>query len=150
MKKFLLVILSLASQSCSAQTTASKSDTGSNIATFRVSKSPDSTGKIFNYAEQMPQFPGGEDAMMDFLRNNIKYPVMAKNANIEGNVILTFVVQTDGTISDIKILRDIAGGCGDEAVRVIKLMPKWAPGNNNGVPVNTQFVLPVDFELSSQ
>ncbi len=109
----------------------------------------DEKNKIFTVVEQMPEFPGGEDAMMDFLRKHITYPQPAKNANIEGKVILTFVVDENGNISDIEILRDIGGGCGAEAVRVVKAMPAWKPGKQNGNAVKVKFVLPISFQLSS-
>ena len=86
-------------------------------------------------------------AMFDFIKKHLVYPKTAKENNIEGRVFITFVVDVDGSITDIKILRDIGGGCGKEAVRVIKLMPKWIPGTQRGRPIRTQFNLPIVFEL---
>lgn len=97
--------------------------------------------------EQMPTFDGGEDAMYAFLRDNIKYPQIAKETNITGKVTVTFVVEKDGSITDVRILKDIGGGCGEEAVRVVQAMPKWKPGKQNGVPVRVQFNLPILFSL---
>jgi len=102
------------------------------------------------FVEKMPAFPGGEDALRTYLGKSIKYPPAARENGIEGTVVLQFVVNTDGSISDIKVLRDIGGGCADEAIRVVKNMPKWSPGNNNGVAVPVYFNLPVTFQLSSQ
>ncbi len=103
--------------------------------------------EIFTIVEKMPQFPGGEAEMMKFIYKNIKYPPIARENNIEGLVVVTFVVGKDGSINDIKVLRDIGGGCGEESVRVVKKMPKWNPGKQRGKPVQVQFNLPVKFKL---
>lgn len=104
-------------------------------------------GKIFMAVEEPPSFPGGEAAMYRFLQENIKYPPVARENNITGRVFLTFIVNREGKISDIKILRDIGGGCGQEAVRVVGNMPSWKPGKQNGRPVNVQFNMPINFTL---
>ena len=85
--------------------------------------------------------------MFEYLYSNIKYPQVAKENNITGKVFLTFVVEKDGSIAGAKILRDIGGGCGQEALRVVKSMPKWSPGKQRGKPVRVQFNLPVVFDL---
>lgn len=103
--------------------------------------------EIFLVVEEQPSFPGGEDKMFEYLYSNIKYPQVAKENNITGRVFLTFVVEKDGSIANAKILRDIGGGCGQEALRVVKSMPKWSPGKQRGKPVRVQFNLPVVFEL---
>ena len=103
--------------------------------------------EIFVVVETDPEFPGGKKAMLKFLADNIVYPQQAKDNKIEGKVFVTFVVEKDGTISNIKILRDIGGGCGAEVVRVVKLMPKWKPGMQRGNPVRVQYNLPVQFTL---
>ena len=95
------------------------------------------------------EFPGGIEAMMKFLSVNIKYPQGAKEEKITGKVIITFVVEKDGSINEIKILRDIGYGCAEEAKRVVKLMPKWKPAKQRGKAVRQQFVLPVIFNLST-
>jgi protein TonB len=97
--------------------------------------------------EQQPSFPGGEAELYKYLANNIQYPDVAKNNNITGRVYLTFVVEKDGTIANAKILRDIGGGCGAEALRVVNSMPKWTPGKQRGQAVRVQFNLPVSFDL---
>lgn len=94
-----------------------------------------------------PQFPGGLEALMTYLQQHIRYPQQARDANIEGKVYVNFVVEADGSISFIKILRDIGGGCGQEVVRVVKSMPRWIPGEVQGKPVRSQFNLPVEFRL---
>jgi periplasmic protein TonB len=105
--------------------------------------------KIFKYVEQMPTFPGGQQALMDYLAKNIRYPAAARENGIQGSVVLQFVVDETGNISSIQVLRDIGGGCADEAVRVVKAMPQWTPGKQNGAAVKVYFTLPVAFRLAS-
>ncbi len=102
---------------------------------------------IFGMMERMPEFPGGEEAMYEFLAKNLKYPQAAKDSNIQGKVYVQFTVDKDGTIINPKVARDIGGGCGEEALRVVKMMPKWKPGDQRGVKNRTQFHLPITFEL---
>ncbi|MCB9344243.1 MAG: energy transducer TonB [Saprospiraceae bacterium] len=97
--------------------------------------------------QKPPSFPGGEGELFKFLQKNIEYPALAKENNISGVVPLTFVVNKDGSVSDVQILRDIGGGCGKEAVRVVKSMPKWTPGEANGHAVKVRYTLPVRFKL---
>jgi TonB family C-terminal domain len=99
------------------------------------------------FVEQQPQFPGGLDGMMRFLSKNIKYPSIASKYGISGKVYAQFVVSKLGKLYNVKILRGIGGGCDEEAVRVIKLMPDWIPGRQNGKPVSVYFVLPISFQL---
>lgn len=105
---------------------------------------------IFSVVDEDPTFPGGMEAMYRFLTENIKYPQEAKDKNITGKVYVTFVVEADGSISNPRLLRDIGGGCGQEAIRVVKLMPRWKPGKNKGQPVRVQFNLPVNFTLTNE
>jgi len=93
------------------------------------------------------EYPGGYEALMKFIAENIKYPKLAKESGISGKVYVTFVVEKDGSIGHVKIAREIGGGCGAEAVRVIKSMPKWTPGKQNGRPVRTSYTVPINFEL---
>ena len=104
--------------------------------------------EVFLVVEDDPEFPGGLSALSQYLASNIKYPQLAKENNITGKVFVSFVVEMDGSVGQVKILRDIGGGCGAEAVRVVKSMPKWKPGKQRGKPVRTQFNLPVDFSLN--
>lgn len=103
--------------------------------------------EIFVVVENEPEFPGGMDSLMAFLARNIVYPKTAKENGIHGKVFLTFCVEKDGSISNIKVLRDIGGGCGAEAVRVVKMMPKWTPGKQRGKAVRVQYNLPIQFIL---
>lgn len=94
-----------------------------------------------------PSFPGGERDLLKFLAENIKYPALARENNIQGNVALSFVIGKDGSVTDVAILKDIGGGCGKEAVRVVQAMPKWFPGEANGHTVKVRYTLPVRFKL---
>lgn len=103
--------------------------------------------EIFTVVEEQPGYPGGEEARISFLQQNIKYPEEAKELGIQGKVFVTFVVEVDGSITDVRVLRGIGGGCDEEAIRVVKSMPKWVPGKQRGVPVRVQFNLPIKFTL---
>lgn len=103
--------------------------------------------KIFDIVEQQPEFPGGVEAMMRFIRDNIKYPTIAAESGIKGRVHLKFVVTKTGEIGDVQVIRGIDPNLDKEAVRVIQSMPKWIPGKQNGKPVNVYFSLPVNFVL---
>ena len=106
--------------------------------------------EVFVVVEEDPEFPGGMKAMLAFIEKNLVYPEEAKAAGIEGKVYVSFTVEKDGSISNVKILRDIGYGCGDEVVRIVKLMPKWNPGKQRGVPVRVRYNLPVQFILNKQ
>jgi periplasmic protein TonB len=103
--------------------------------------------QIFTIVEEMPGFPGGDEELFKYLGKSIKYPAMAKDANIQGTVYVTFVVKEDGSISNVQILRGIGGGCDEEAKRVVESMPKWKPGKQRGKAVRVQFNLPIKFIL---
>ncbi|MFN4146034.1 MAG: energy transducer TonB [Runella sp.] len=103
--------------------------------------------QIFQVVEQQPEFPGGMSALMQYLSKNIKYPAAASRANVSGKVFLTFVVNTDGSIQDVQVLKGLGFGCDEEAQRVIKGMPKWKPGKQSGRNVRVKYNLPVSFVL---
>ncbi len=103
--------------------------------------------EIFTVVEEQPTYPGGEEARIKFLQENMKYPEEAKELGVQGKVFVTFVVEVDGSITDVKVLRGIGSGCDDEAIRVVKSMPRWVPGKQRGVPVRVQFNLPINFKL---
>ncbi len=111
---------------------------------------PNDPDYIYNVVEIDPEFPGGIDAMYRFVKDNIKYPQAALDNNIQGRVYVTFVVEEDGSISNLRLARDIGGGCGNEAIRVVKMMPKWTPGKQGGKPVRVQYNLPVGFTLPTE
>lgn len=103
---------------------------------------------VLTSVEQMPSFPGGMSGLMDYLKTQVIYPEQAKKENVQGKVIVKFVVSKSGKVTNVQLLRDIGAGCGAEAVRVVKAMPDWKPGLQNGKPVNVYFTLPVSFKLS--
>ena len=103
--------------------------------------------KVFDVVEQMPQYKGGDGALMDYLNKSIKYPVIAEENGIQGRVVCTFVVERDGSITDVKVVRSVDPSLDKEAVRVLKAMPKWIPGKQNGSAVRVKFTLPVTFKL---
>lgn len=104
------------------------------------------TYELFDIQKQ-PSFPGGEAEMYKFIKNNMVYPQIAIDNNIVGVVPVSFVVNKDGSISDVQVLKDIGGGCGKEAVRVVKAMPGWSPGEANGHKVKVRYTLPIRFKL---
>ena len=103
--------------------------------------------EIFTIVEEMPDFPGGTQKLADYLAKNIKYPQMARESGIQGRVFISFVVEPDGSISNVNVMRSLGGGCDEEAVRVVKSMPKWKPGKQRGKPVRVSYILPVNFKL---
>ena len=103
--------------------------------------------EVYNMVEEAPQFPGGVQELMKYLGENLKYPVAAQNAGKQGNVVCQFVVKSDGTIGDIKVVRSISPELDEEAIRVIKAMPAWTPGKKDGKAVNVRYTLPVAFRL---
>lgn len=108
---------------------------------------PADTTDTYLMVEAEPEFPGGMEALMKYLSENIKYPEQAKKENIQGKVYMRFVVEKDGSIVDAEILRGIGGGCDEEALRVVNAMPKWEPGKQKGTPVRVQYNLPIVFKL---
>ncbi len=102
----------------------------------------------FASVEVMPEFPGGQSAWGKYLQKTMKYPPIARENNITGRVIVSFVVEKNGDLSDIKVLRGIGGGCDEEAVRVLKAAPSWKPGIQNGRSVRVQYTMPIFFQLA--
>ncbi|GHB33960.1 energy transducer TonB [Mongoliitalea lutea] len=103
--------------------------------------------EIFDVVENAPEFPGGMEAWYQYLSKNLKYPTQARRMGIEGTVYVVFVVNTDGSIQDVELLRGIGGGCDEEAIRVVSAAPKWTPGKQRGRPVRVRMRLPVRFKL---
>ncbi len=106
-----------------------------------------SNDKVFEKVEDMPEFPGGEQAMMDFVAKNVQYPKEAMEKGISGRVLVGFIVEKDGSISETEVVKGIGGGCDEEAVRVVKAMPKWKPGKEKGKPVRVSYMMPIFFKL---
>jgi len=100
---------------------------------------------LFVVVEKMPEFPGGDYEVKKYLKKNINYPEEAKQQGIQGTVYVTFIVETDGKITEVRILRGIGGGCDEEAVRVIENMPNWKPGEIRGEVSRIPFTMPIRF-----
>ena len=103
--------------------------------------------KVLEKAEVMPEYPGGDQAMMDFVAKNVQYPQEARDKEISGRVLVSFIVEKDGSIADVKVVKGIGGGCDEEAVRVVKAMAKWKPGKDKGKPVRVSYTMPFTFKL---
>lgn len=103
--------------------------------------------KVFDVVEQMPEFPGGQAALLKWISDNIKYPAIAEENGIQGRVVCTFVVERDGSVTDVQVARSIDPSLDKEAVRVLKKMPKWIPGKQNGSAVRVKYTVPVTFRL---
>ena len=102
---------------------------------------------IFQVVEQLPEFPGGMAELMKYLQKNLRYPQICKEQGVQGRVIVQFVVNTDSTITDVNVIKSVNPHLDEEAVRVVKAMPKWNPGKQRGEPVRVRFTLPVTFRL---
>ncbi len=103
--------------------------------------------QVFDVVEQMPQFPGGDAALFEYLSKNIKYPAVAEENGVQGRVIVKFVVEKDGSIAKVQVVRSVDPSLDKEAVRVIKSMPRWQPGKQNGKSVSVNYTVPVTFRL---
>jgi protein TonB len=103
--------------------------------------------KVFDVVEQMPSFPGGPSALFEFLSKNIKYPAVAEENGVQGRVIVTFVVERDGSITDVRVVKSVDPSLDKEAQRVVKSMPRWIPGKQNGSAVRVKYTVPVTFRL---
>ena len=103
---------------------------------------------VYDVVEVMPQFPGGQTAMLKYIMENIKYPKQIMEEGIQGRVTVSFIVEKDGRVSNVRLLRSVQPLLDKEAVRVVKSMPKWSPGKQNGKPVRVRFNLPVMFKLN--
>ena len=104
--------------------------------------------EVFMVVEDQPEFPGGTAALLEYLRKNIKYPAICRENNIQGKVIVTFVVNKDGSIVDIEVAKSVNPSLDKEAIRVISQMPKWKPGSQRGKPVRVKYSVPVNFRLN--
>ena len=135
MKKiaFLLLVALLSTTTITAQKTV-------------ISKNQ-SKEKVFDVVENMPEFPGGQDSLMSFLMHTIKYPKEAMEKGIQGRVVAKFIVEKDGQVSTPKVVRSVYPALDEEALRVIRYMPKWKPGKQNGREVRVFFTLPVTFRM---
>jgi TonB family protein len=144
---FMTMVLSISfSPQILAQETKKTEETKSEI---KVVEKNSQKEEVFTLVEQMPEYPGGEDARIKFMVENIKYPEDARKSGVQGIVFVSFVVEKDGKITNVKTLRGINNSCDKEAERVISMMPAWKPGIQRGQPVRVQFNMPVKFSLSN-
>lgn len=103
--------------------------------------------KVYSFSEVLPSFPGGDSLLFDYLAGEIRYPPHARESGIQGRVYISFVVEKDGSIADVKVERGVSEDIDREALRAVREMPDWNPGSNNGVPVRVRYYLPVFFRL---
>ncbi len=132
-----LIMMSLIATCCLTTVLAQKT----------VISQKDQKEEPFNVVEDMPAFPGGIEAMIQFLSSNIKYPADAQKQKVDGRVLVTFVVEKDGSITEVNVVKPGFPSLDAEAVRVVKAMPKWKPGYQNGKAVRVQFTMPINFSL---
>jgi len=103
--------------------------------------------KVFDVVEQMPSFPGGQSALMEYLHDHVKYPVVAQENGVQGRVVVSFIVERDGSITDVRVVRSVDPSLDREAARVVSSMPRWTPGKQNGSAVRVKYNVPVSFRL---
>ena len=115
--------------------------------TQRVADEPVKPEPAPDVVEVMPSFPGGQSALMQYLNSNIKYPVVAQENGVQGRVVVSFVVEKDGSITDVRVVRSVDPSLDREAMRVVKSMPHWIPGKQNGSAVRVKYNVPVSFKL---
>ena len=132
-----LIIMSLMATCCLTTVLAQKT----------VVSQKDQKEEPFDVVEDMPAFPGGMEAMIQFISSNIKYPADAKKQKVDGRVLVNFVVEKDGSITEVKVIKPTFPSLDAEAVRVVKAMPKWKPGYQKGQAVRVQFTMPINFSL---
>ena len=114
-----------------------------------VKEGPDEFG-VYQTVDEMPKFPGGDEGLYQFIKVNMKYPLEAKEKGYRGRVFVNFIVEPDGSLSNIKVLRGIGGGCDEEAVRIVESLPKFKPGMQNGEAVRVSYTVPVIFRLEDK
>jgi len=148
-----LALLLIVNARASAQQTSKDDKTvheikTSEITDIKIKKLDNDT--IYNVVEVAPEFPGGMDQMAKYLSENIKYPEEAKDKGISGRVFINFVIEKDGSVTEVKVMRSVDPIVDNEAVRVVKSMPKWKPGMQKGKPVRVSYVLPINFKLDDK
>ena len=136
--------------------TVIQSETDGETTSYNITSSGDlhvkptqpDNDSIYQIVDQMPEYPGGVEAMMKYVAENVKYPEKAKDEEISGRVFISFVIEKDGSVSNVEVKRGIGGGCDEEAVRVIKSLPNWKPGIKDGKPVRVSYMMPINFKLT--
>jgi len=138
---FMVLVGLLACRTATAQET---------IIPYRPGFGPVDEGKVYDVVEQMPSFPGGPAAMMEFISRSIVYPVSALKQELQGRVIVSFIVERDGRLSNAKVVKSVAPDLDKEALRIVKKMPRWIPGQQNGRKVKVKYTVPITFRLNKQ
>ncbi|MDR3137413.1 MAG: energy transducer TonB [Tannerellaceae bacterium] len=131
----------------SSEDDQSSAQTQLYVAPVAVEEEEESEHQIFTVVEKMPEFPGGQSALLRFLATSIKYPVIAQENGIQGRVVVAFVVNKDGSVVEAEVVRGVDPSLDKEALRVIGIMPKWSPGEQRGKPVRVKYTVPVQFRL---
>ena len=144
MKKVWMVMVLVGLLACR---TATAQET---IIPYRPGFGPVDEGKVYDVVEQMPSFPGGPAAMMEFISRSIVYPVSALKQELQGLVIVSFIVERDGRLSNAKVVKSVAPDLDKEALRIVKKMPRWIPGQQNGRKVKVKYTVPITFRLNKQ
>ena len=144
MKKVWMVMVLVGLLTCR---TATAQET---IIPYRPGFGPVDEGKVYDVVEQMPSFPGGPAAMMEFISRSIVYPVSALKQELQGRVIVSFIVERDGRLSNAKVVKSVAPDLDKEALRIVKKMPRWIPGQQNGRKVKVKYTVPITFCLNKQ
>ena len=144
MKKVWMVMVLVGLLTCR---TATAQET---IIPYRPGFGPVDEGKVYDVVEQMPSFPGGPAAMMEFISRSIVYPVSALKQELQGRVIVSFIVERDGRLSNAKVVKSVAPDLDKEALRIVKKMPRWIPGQQNGRKVKVKYTVPITFRLNKQ
>ena len=143
-KTLILLLLTLVAYTLQAQVPP----TEPNSPTPPALNAEEDEEEVIQYVETSPEFPGGTEALMQYIADNIQYPDSARANKIEGTVFIQFVVEADGSLTNFKLCRDIGYGCGEEALRVVQSMPRWVPGDINGRKTRSRFTLPIMFRLN--
>jgi periplasmic protein TonB len=145
MKLFSFIVFLFLFSSFFAEANVYGSNNANHLDTIKVDDEP-----VFLAVENQPEFPGGEEALVEFIARNVKYPPIARENGIQGKVFVSFIIEIDGSVSTIKIVRGIGGSCDEEAKRVVGLLPNFIPGRQNDKLVRVQYIVPVNFKLSGK
>ncbi len=129
--------------------TSQGADSKAKAKTNKPQPAKEFDGEVYQIVEEMPEFPGGMQKLMEFISNNIQYPQLAREKGVQGRVFVSFIVEPDGSISNANTTQGIGGGCDEEAVRVVKSMPKWKPGKQKGQTIRVAYQLPINFRLTN-
>jgi protein TonB len=145
MKPFTFIIFLFLFNPLFAEANANPRTNANHLDTIKVDDEP-----VYLAVENQPEFPGGEEALVRFISMNVKYPPFARENKIEGKVYVSFIIEKDGSVTNIKVLRGVGKSCDEEAKRVVSLFPNFIPGKQNGRAVRVQYFVPINFKLSGQ